>query len=283
NNVGRTIIDMSHPFNNNGRVNKIYVYGIADELSKVKILRPSSDGRLRVVYTLDFPEITPGIYTVNPINYRIDCDILVNKGDVIGVYSADLYVGISILSLPDATFYQIDGEATGTFDPGQVYSYGLAGYAIYARGDRLQNNTILEIDLGNRVNIEEMNIYGSETSDYFEFNLLSCLDLSWEVDLFGGTHWHQGHDLIDPLLVWNDEHQNLTFGHATLEDGIRTADNGQQGQTYTSGPNGMETYGDHAYFYCDGDAEWLYKRTCDGTHEYCYPKLPDLTYAYERD
>jgi hypothetical protein len=102
------------------------------------------------------------LYTTIPVNYRLDCNILVNKGDLIGIYNADLYVGVSISGYPDATFYQIAGEVKETFDPDKAYTFGVAGFAIYARSDRYQNNVILDIDFGNRINIEEVNLYGKE-------------------------------------------------------------------------------------------------------------------------
>ena len=282
-NIGRTIIDLSHPFNNNGKVQKIYVYGQADETSKIKILRRNKNGILRVIHSIDFPDIEPAsIYTKRPNIYRIDCDVIVNKGDLIGIYGADLFVGRSLTGLPDATFYQVDGEVAGSFDPGHVNSFGLTGFAIYARGNRLQNNTILDIDLGTRTNIEELNIHGSEDVAYFEYNIASCLDVTWDVDLFGGTHWHRGYDSWASNW-WTQEHTNIYYGKSCLDDSIKTADNGKQGDSFGA-DNGVSTIGEHAYFYVNGDAEWLYQRACDGTHEYCGQYISNVsTFQYDRD
>ena len=273
-NRGKTIIDYSHPFNNNGKLKSIYIYGKTYGNAKAKILRPSRDGSLRVIHSFSFPsEQSNKLYTVLPVSFRIDCDVLVNKGDLIGIYDADLYVGITLDGRPDATFAQINGEASGEFTPANFYSYGVGGFAIYARGDRWQTNTILDIDLGDKVNIEEVNIYGSESSSYTEFNIASCLDLSWEVELFGESHFHSGIRWTDGS-PWSETHTNIGYGIDALDDGIRTPDNGRQGDTYNSGPNGMETYGHHSYFYVDGDAEWLYSHDCTGKTEYCWPYVP---------
>jgi hypothetical protein len=284
NNTGRTLIDLSHPINNNGRLKAIYMYGKITSLAKIKILRPRKDGTFSVVYSLNMPtEDATKLYTTLPINYRVDCDILVSKGDVIGIYNADLYVGVTLNGRPDAVFQQLNGDISvgEVIDAGQVYSFGVAGFAIYARGDRWQDNIILDIDLGDRVNIEEMNIYGREESDEFEFNIASCLDLSWSVNLYNGTHYHSGVRWTDGE-PWTYTHLNIAYGHSCLNDCIRTADNGRQGDTFTSGPNGMETYGHHAYFYVDGDAEWLYSLNCTGKTEYCWPYVPGSAYGTTR-
>lgn len=284
NNVGKTIIDYSHPIDNNGKLKAVYMYGKIDTASKIKILRPRSDGQLSTVYSLSLPtESASYLYTSRPAVYRVDCDILVNKGDLIGIYNADLYVGVSKTGLPDATFCQITGEATGIFDPGIPFSYGLAGLSIYARGDRWQTNTILDIDLGDRVNIEEINIHGSEDASYFEFNIASCLDVSWEVDLFSGTHIHSGVNWWTGM-GFTDTHTNQYYGRDALDDSIRTADNGQLGTSYGSDSDGLFTSGDdHSYFYVNGDAEWLYQYDCTGKTEYCGTFFPFGVKGYKYD
>jgi len=283
NNIGKTIVDYSHPINNNGRVKHVWVYGKATSNSKIKILRPKKDGRLKVIHSINLPvESGSYLYTARQIVYRVDVDLFVNKGDLIGIYNADIYVGTSKYTVPDATFVQINGQVSGTFDPGEPLSYGLAGLAVYLRGGIRQTRTILDIDLGDRVNIEEMNIYGQEESEYFEFNIASCLDVSWEVDLFNESHSHS-YELVTTGLGYTDIHQNIAYGVDVLDDMITTADNGQQGNSYNSGANGMETFGDHAYFYVDGDAEWLYSHDCNGRTEYCWPRVPYRLTGYQSD
>lgn len=284
NNSSRTLIDLSHPMNNNGRIKTIYVYGKITTLSKVKIFRPKNDGTYVVIYSLDMPlEAGSYMYTTKPINYRVDCDILVEKGDVIGIYNADLYVGVTVNGRPDATFMQIVGDCAvgAVVECGTIYSFGVAGFAIYARGDRLQNTVMLDIDLGDRVNIEEMNIYGKEDSGEVEFNIASCLDVSWSVDLYGESHFHSGVNWSNGE-PWMDTHLNKYYGKDCLDDCVVTADNGQQGTSYTSGADGMETYGPHAYFYVDGDAEWLYSGVCNGKTEYCNLMIPGSAWGSAR-
>ena len=282
NNKGRTIIDLSHPINNNGRLKAIYIFGkIKDgDTAKVKICRPLKNGNLKVIHSLTFSSKTAGlVYTSKDVSYRIDCDILVSKGDVIGVYNANLYVGVSVSGQPDATFYQYNGEASGTFDPGRIYALGVAGLSVYARSDRRQNNAILDIDMGNRINIEEVNIYGQEETSYFEFNIASCLDVDWDVELFNEyhTHYYINWNTGEPFGV---NHNNIAYGEDALSDFKRTPDNGKVGDSYYF-DNGLATAGEHSYFYVNGDAEWLY--SYDGISEFNWPLVPYQTVGFVRD
>lgn len=281
NNSGRTVIDMSHPINNNGRIKSVYIYGKVNGLSKIKICRPINNGTLEVIYSMDLPvESSSKLYTVVPVSYRIDCNVLVNKGDLIGIYNADLYVGKSATGLPDATFCQVQGDVSGVFNPGDPYSFGVGGFSIYARGDRQQSNFILDIDLGDRINIEEVNIYGAEDSSYFEYNIAACLDVNWQVDLYNEDHIHTGTNWLNGIS-FTDVHTNIYYGRDCLDDCARTPDNGEF--TLTSPNNGIATTGPHPYFYVNGDAEWLYHFSCDGKSEYCWARVPDGTLAFTTD
>lgn len=284
NNKQRTIIDASHPINNNGRIKAIYIFGKIedDTTAKIKICRPKKDGTMRVVHSLTFDSKQANtLYTKRPLSYRIDCDILVSKGDLIGIYNADLYVGISITGYPDATFYQYDGEPSGTFDPGRVYALGAAGLALYGRGDRRQNNAILEVDMGTRINIEEVTIYGEEKSGYFDFNVASCLDVDWNVNLFGQSHTHTGINWSNGT-PWSVTHLNIAYGEETLADMQTTPDGGQCGDSYYS-DNGLATAGTHTYFYVNGDAEWLYTYSRSDISEFSWPFVPYGTYGFRYD
>ena len=287
NNKGKTIIDVSHPINNNGRIKKIYIFGQIENntQSKIKICRPKRDGTFTVVNSLTFgSKLTGVLYTSRPLTYRIDTDIIVEKGDVIGIYNANLYVGVSITGLPDASFYQFDGEVSGNFDPGNIVSLGVAGLSVYARGDRLQTNTILDIDMGDRINIEQVDIYGEEKAQYFEFNLVSCLDVAWSVNLYGNSHIHSGINWLNGI-GFIDTHTNIAYGEEALDDMITTPDNGQVGDSATSTPNGIATTGsNHSYFYVNGDAEWLYGGTdLSVIAEYHWPRVAEITAGFVND
>lgn len=252
-NLGQTIIDVSHPFNSNGFIKTIKIGGIVrrDNKAKVKICRPYKNGNFEVIHTLDIPAKTSTQYTRDPISYKIDCNIYINKGDIIGVYNVDLYVGATNDTLPDAAFYSIDSEVNGVFDPGKLNAYGSAGFQIFAFGNRIQDTFILDIDLGARVNIERFNLYGKEEVSRLEFNIARCLDINWEVDLYNSSHIH-----VKTSSSAEQTHKNIVYGISALSDGIFTPDNGKVGDSWGRNENGLWTAGEHSYCYINGDDEF---------------------------
>lgn len=279
NNKGNTLIDISHPFDNNGRIKSIYVYGVIDRgtTAMIKIVRPLKDGSFSVVSSVNMPSYDDSyMYTSTPVVYRVDCNILVQKGDYIGIYNMDPYIGQTYTGKPDAVFFVYYGEPSGVFVTDTKYSYGLGGFPVYARSDRRQTNTIIDIDMGERLNIDDFSFHGREYDEYVEYNIASCLDVNWSVNLFGETHKHHG-EYAHNGDGWSVYHDNIAVGTECLDDCVITADNGKAG-------DGLESLtGEHSYFYVTGDVEWGYKSTCDGTTEFCGNQILLQTKHYERD
>ena len=296
NNAGKTLIDFNHPFNASGRVKKIYAACTLDQGyesvstnppatsyegrleatgCKVKILRPKRNGNLEVVYSLDIPDkdYSGGrLYSYVQESIDIDCDIWVNKGDLIGIYNANVYVGKSISGdQVDALYYHVNGEVGSEFDPERLYGDGISGLLIYARSDKIQDKLVLNVDLGSRVNIEDINILGSVENVSLEYNITRCLDINWNVNLFGGEH-QTGYTNLrlgeDYMLAYTYEHANVAYGLDKLSDGIKTVTDGYAGSGYIVGdesvsgadsPNLTSTFvvADPQYFFVNGDQEWL--------------------------
>lgn len=273
---GRTIIDLSHPFNSNGKIKCIYIGGSVESIdqAKVYIIRPYKNGYFKVIHSLNIPKKDTTQYTRNPTSYRVDCDVMVRRGDLLGVYNINLNLGNIQNGKPDATFYFIEGEISGTFRPTSIFSYGTAGFAIYARSDRLQHDLSLDIDFGKRINIEDIYLYGTKTDSSSEFNISSCLDVNWVANLYGGTHSHK---LLGGSLV----HRNVAYGLDALNDGVVTPDNGIVG-TYWSRDldSGLCTYGEHSYFYVNGDDEFV--NPDDDASELGQASMTDNSGLYER-
>ena len=277
-NDNKTVIDVTHPINDSGKIKNIRVVGSTptETTPKVKIFRPRKNGYLETLYTISFPSLIGGaLYTNQKAVVNIDCDVLVDKGDLIGFYNFDLYYGKGISSDIEALYYQVDGEASGIFETGEIYGKGLSGLSFYARSDRRQKNILLDIDLGHRSNISDVKIYGSEESTYFEYNIAPCLDVDWSVNLFSETHKHSVCN-ENTGTCYTYSHNNIAYGEECLSDTIRTADNGLAGTSYGSDSSGIWTSGDHSYFYVNGDAEWA-------SLEYTFPMAIRGTYDYERD
>jgi len=296
-NANKTIIDFNHPFNASGRVKKIYAACTLDQGyedmggyppatsyegrleatgCKVLIIRPKRNGNLEVVDSIDIPDRNYSggrLYSYVQESIDLDCDVWVNKGDLLGIYNANMYTGKSISGdQVDALYYQVDGEVTGEFDPGEIYGEGMSGLLIYARSDKKQDKLVLDVDLGDRVNIEDINIIGTTDNVALEYNIARCLDINWSVDLFGGMH-QTGYKSIyyyapDPQDTRTYEHLNVAYGVDKLSDGVRIVPDGYAGSGYIVGdesyaasqsPDLTTTFvvTDPQYFFVNGDQEWL--------------------------
>ena len=300
----KLIIDASHPINDSGTLTIIRVNGGLVEKStatgedidkyfvpKVFILRPDKYNNAQIIHELNIDIADQAKrYTVAHVTYKIDCAVLVNKGDLIGFYNFNILTPYSTKTgRPNAVYFQVgfqEGELPNEkFYMGQPKSQGVIGCSFYARSNRIQKDVLLDIDIGKRTNIEELSIYGKEYAEYFEYNIAACLDVSWTVSCHNHTHWHN----IQPTCITNGysykiEHRNKPYGIECLSDCIITPDGGQAGDSYiinsiggssTNPPgygrvrnsdpdtySGVETFGHHSYFYVNGDAEWLNGGCC---------------------
>ena len=227
---------------------------------KFIVFRPLKDGQLKRITSFDIPDrdTDPNkLYSLNQESLEIDCDIWVSKGDLIGVYNLNLYVGKAVFdSDADATYYQTTGEAIGTFDPGKLLGNGNAGLLVYARSDYVQTALDIEVDLQNRINIDSIILDGATKTDSLEFNIARCLDINWQVDLFNKQHTTGYYDSF-VLNYFSFDHDNEAYGLENLNDGIYSPSAGLAANSYTaSDAGGVVTEGNH-YFYVNGDEEWV--------------------------
>lgn len=263
-NEDKTIIDFSHPFNASGKIKKIYLVGSIEAEDggirtgcKLKILRRNKEGQLKVIHTIDISDRVGGkLYSKTQEYVAVDCDLWVNKDDLLGVYNVDLYVGKSYSEEPDALYFQVSGEASGEFDPGILLGDGNAGFFFYARGDDLQRKLYIDIDLGKRVNVKEIDITGRSESNILEYNIARCLDIDWQVDLFAGTHDTGYWDSWNAQWI-NYNHANVAYGKDNLTDGIYGNENGLTAESYTASDSAGVVPTDPYYFYVNGDEEWV--------------------------
>lgn len=300
NNAGKTIIDFTHPFNASGRITKIYAgvtldtftsgeweqrdgrdeNRISTQLSSAKIMffRPRKNGSMDVlpfeVPIINRNHVAGKLYSSVQEYVELDCDLFVNKGDLIGIYNANVYRGKSISGYEvDALYYQVDGEASGNLNLNQPSGQGSGGLLIYACSEQLQNRLVLEIDLGKRVNVNDIKVTGRSVEEFLEYNVARCLDMNWEVDLFGGNHTTGYIVSYRPLVKAYYNHPNLFYGKNCLNDGIKIVTDGiaadsfnvNYGTSYTdyyaalnskNGGNGVVPVG-AKYFQVNGDCEWL--------------------------
>lgn len=295
----KTIIDFNHPFNASGRITKIYAGITLDNLSaghaargefdanridaqlsgaKIMFFRPLKNGDIRVlpieVEINDRDHVSGKLYSAVQEYVEIDCDLFVNKGDLIGVYNANIYRSKSISgSEIDAVYYQINGKASGDVKVKQPLGQGQSGLLLYARGDFQQKRLVLDIDLGKRVNVNNIYVNGSAVEDRLEYNIARCLDVDWQVDLFGEDHTTGYIIRYRPLLKAYYNHPNIYYGKECLTDGLKTAPDGLAADSFSTeygtyyyshaaaihkknGGSGVVLSGPK-YFSVNGDCEWL--------------------------
>jgi len=248
----KTLIDITHPIDSNGILKSISVAGeiTEEDQAKVIILRPLKNGNLKVIAKFDFVNRKDmSFMSEDPMFYKIDFNIYVQKGDVIGFYNISLFYGRGKRTFPDASFYHVSGEVTGTFDPGHLNNYGTAGFLFYCEGSSNQQNIVIDVDFGNRLNIKNIGVHGKLETSKELCNICLCEDVSFTDNYYGSTHRH-------PIEHGYITHTNKGFGLDALVDGQRTSNNGIVGELHGSDSDGIWTAGKHSYFYVNGDGEF---------------------------
>lgn len=275
------VIDASHPVNDCGRLTYIVANGtISNTDSRFVLVRPLKDGTAKIINYVSLPTNNSNyIYTTKPVTYQVDIDWLVNKGDLIGFYNFDVLCPYSLKTgRANAVYFKVAGFPSGEFNLGVQQAQGLIGVSFYARSSRLQKNIALDIDLGKRLDISQVSVFGEEFTTNFEYNVAACLDTNWVVDCHNETHWHVAGYKPGGIPDRKVFHRNKPYGVSCLSDCIRSADNGKEGDygvsNFMGGSvrydgtsyimdddpdtySGFVTVGEHSYCYVNGDSEWL--------------------------
>ncbi len=274
----KTIIDLTHPFSDDGLLEKIFVNGVLDTAgnSKWKVFRPQFDGSLSFVAEGVIGETTitevpagglvitnePGVYVVDVSNQKIS----VERGDLLGVFNASLHLGALGPSKPDAIFYEIVGDITSTVTSPPVPSgAGEKGLPLYATGGGTKHRAVIDIDLKRRLNLNRVTFFGEEDTRDLEYNVAAASSAVFNTDT-PSSHticW-----IFNTVLDLRDcfTRVNTPFNVAALNDNIVLSDNGvssfgSPANNLTGGGLGGATIAGATYFYVNGDAEFL------GVHE----------------
>lgn len=265
--VGTTVIDIAHPFTDDGLVDKIFANGTfdLDGASKWKIFRPSLDGTLTLIdegsigkkTIVDAPS---GGLVTSPIQDVVAADVSgqnvrVRAGDFLGVFNASLNAGQTGTRKIDALYYEISGDATGTITPPAPSGAGEAGLAIYAVGGGQKVRSVIDIDLGRRLNIDKIRVAGDEDTRDLEYNVAIASSSSFSADTPGD---HIICRFITPTVRDCFARTNAAFNLQALNDGQVLAENGIIGfGDGGAGGLGGATVDGSTYFYVNGDAEFL--------------------------
>jgi hypothetical protein len=319
NNVGRTVIDFCHPFNASGRINKIFaaitldvgdftrgendatrkanqLYG-----AKVVFFRPKRDGSISLLpFSVDIEDrdfSDNRLYSAIQEYIEIDCDIFVNKGDLIGIYNANVYIGKSSVSQEvDALYYSGPDIPVENITLQQPSGDGSGGLLVYACSSQIQDKLVVDIDLGHRINIESINIDGEVENTALDFNIARCLDINWNVELFDEDHTTYYVQDVGGLQVPKFfNHPNTYYGKNRLNDGVKISSAGLAAESYSvelstsysnyESASGKQDGGvgvvlsDAKYFCLNGDQEWLDTYLHVGNNKYDQKVLDD----FERD
>lgn len=263
----KTLIDINHPFTDDGALSKIFANGIFDPdgASKWKIFRPDLDGDLTLVFEGEIGRKTivddpNGGLVTSPNQDVVGVDVSssninVRAGDLLGIYNASLHAGIKGTSKVDALYYEIEGDTTGTITPPTPSGAGEAGLAIYAVGAVTKSKSVIDIDLGRRLNLDRIKVTGEEDARDLEYNIAIASSATFSADTPGE---HTVCYNPTPVLRVCFERTNAAFNLQALNDGITIAENGITGfgDGGASGLGGADAAG-ATYFYVNGDSEFF--------------------------
>jgi len=270
---GNTVIDVNHPFTDDGIITKIATNGVMDTTgnSKWKIFRPSLNGNLTLIaegvigQTTIVPNPNNGlVLTISPGPFVTDVsgqNIRVRRGDLLGLFNGQLNVGLNSTQRVDALYYLIPGDAEGTFTPPPPSGAGESGLPIYARGDDTKKIAVLDIDLGRRLNVDSIGIFGNEAINDLEYNVATSASASFSATI-PGTHIICYVINVSTGLRQCDSRNNLPFNLQALNDNVLYADNGissfgSPGTPGGSTGQGGATVAGATYFYVNGDGEFM--------------------------
>ncbi len=168
----KTIIDLTHPFSDDGKLESISVNGVLDTAgnSKWKIFRPQFDGSLEfvaegVIGQTTITEVpSRGLVITNePWIFTSDVsssNIFVERGDLLGIFNASLHLGAIGPSKPDAIFYEINGDITTTVtSPPTPSGAGEKGLPLYGTGGGTKHRAVIDVDLKRRLNLNKITFF----------------------------------------------------------------------------------------------------------------------------
>ncbi len=265
----KTLIDINHPFTDDGQVTKISAHGIFDPDggSKWKIFRPNLNGTITLIDEGSIGKITivddPNGGLVTSAEQAIatadvsNDNVLVRRGDYLGIFNAELHVLTTNATKVNALFYEIAGDVTGTITPPPPSGAGEAGLTIYARGDARKNRSVIDIDFGQRLNLDTITVTGEEDTRDLEYNLAIANSAVFNSDVEGQ---HTICFIFDFQTGARDcfDRDNVNFNLQALNDNILLAENNVTsfGDGGIGGEAGADVSG-ATYFYSNGDAEFL--------------------------
>ncbi len=260
----KTLIDINHPFSDDGTLDRIFINGVADTggATKWKIFRPNLNGTITLVIegvigksptfgTNEVLTADPGVYSTDLSGLNIK----VRRGDLLGLFNADLHVSSFGVAKVDALYYSISGDVTGTVTPPTPSGAGESGLPMYARSLAKKNKAVVDIDFRKRLNLDKVQIFGTEDIRDLEYNIAIASSASFIVDL-EGSHTVCYNVTVDNRICF--PRVTEAFNKDALNDDVVFAENGVAGfgSPGQGGSGGADADG-ATYFYVNGDGEFM--------------------------
>ena len=154
----KTFIDYNNPITENGVILKAYFSGDAHTETEFRIYRQRLDGSIHYIYGINFGSNIN--FNLDKI-FEIDCSVRVQKGDLIGIYSASLHSG-NYGSKPNFSYYLYDGDLLTSCDIFVLSGYGESGAPIFCRGTEKTDRAVLDFSFEVPVSIESITIQADE-------------------------------------------------------------------------------------------------------------------------
>jgi hypothetical protein len=154
----KTFIDYNNPITENGVLVKAYFSGDAHTETEFRVYRQRLDGSIYYVYGINF-----GSSRDNNLSkiFEVDCLVRVQKGDLIGLYSASLHTG-GYGSAANFSYYLYDGDLSVSSDIQKLEGFGEDGAALFCRGTEKTDNAVVSILFDVETSVESITIEADE-------------------------------------------------------------------------------------------------------------------------
>lgn len=165
----KTIIDFNNPINNSGIITRVAYSGDGTSTTEFRIFRPSADGTITHVYSIDMELSGDEDDRV----FEQDTNIRVRKGDYLGVYNGRIDLGITE-EIPNGSYFIYDGNLTNGASiqgPSEITSRGETGLRLFARGSDFETEVVVDIEFENPELLETITVYAEEEERTEEVNL----------------------------------------------------------------------------------------------------------------
>ena len=155
--VDKTFIDYSSPVTENGTITFAAFSGDANEDTEFRIYRQRLDGSIYLVGSENFGASNNSTDSL----FEVACNIQVQKGDLLGLYSASVHTGRDT-EIPNFSYVLYDGDLQENSFSLPLEGSGEEGAPIFCRGSEKADKAVLLATFDAEETLEAVNISASE-------------------------------------------------------------------------------------------------------------------------